>query len=98
MIKGNRIGAVVVVLSSALVAPAVTAAPIAPGNGQQTIDIAGTRMMGFTYRPPHCSDPSLLLVFQGVARNRRTYRDSARTLADRSSRRLMSRLFAQHDF
>ena len=48
MIKGNRIGAVVVVLSCALVAPAVTAAPIAPGNGQQTIDIAGTRMTVFT--------------------------------------------------
>ena len=84
MIKGNRIGAVVVVLSCALVAPAVTAAPIAPGNGQQTIDIAGTRMTVFTYRPPNCSDPSLLLLFHGVARNARTYRDYARPLADRN--------------
>src|SRR3954463_344660 len=83
MIKGNRIGAVVVVLSCALVAPAVTA-PIAPGNGQQTIDIVGTRMTVFTYRPADCSDPSLLLVFHGVARNARTYRDYARPLADRN--------------
>src|ERR1700750_1383863 len=73
MIRGNRIGAVIAVLSCALVAPAVMAAPIAPGNGPQTIDIAGTRMTVFTYRPPNCSDPSLLLVFHGVARNARTY-------------------------
>ena len=98
MIKGNRIGAVVVVLSSALVAPAVTAAPIAPGNGQQTIDIAGTRMMVFTYRPPNCSDPSLLLVFHGVARNARTYRDYARPLADRNCLLLVAPLFDQRDF
>ena len=84
MIKGSRIGAIVVVLSCALAAPAVIAAPIAPGNGQQTIDIAGTRMTVFTYRPADCSDPSLLLVFHGVARNARTYRDYARPLADRN--------------
>ena len=78
MINGNRIGAVVVVLSCALVPPAVTAAPIASGNGQQTIDINGTRMTVFTYRPANCSDPSLLLVFHGIARNARAYRDYAR--------------------
>jgi dienelactone hydrolase len=98
MIKGNRIGAVVVVLSCALVAPAVTAAPIAPGNGQQTIDIAGTRMTVFTYRPPNCSDPSLLLLFHGVARNARTYRDYARPLADRNCLLLVAPLFDQRDF
>ena len=98
MTKGNRIGAVVVVLSCALVAPAVTAAPIAPGNGQQTIDIAGTRMTVFTYRPPNCSDPSLLLVFHGVARNARAYRDYARPLADRNCLLLVAPLFDQRDF
>jgi len=84
MIKGNRVGAVIVVLSCALAAPAAMAAPIAPGNGQQTVDVAGTRMTVFTYRPANCSDPSLLLVFHGVARNARTYRDYARPLAARS--------------
>ena len=97
MIKSNHIGAVVVVLSCALVAPAVTA-PIAPGNGQQTIDIVGTRMTVFTYRPPNCSDPSLLLVFHGVARNARTYRDYARPLADRNCLLLVAPLFDQRDF
>ena len=98
MIKGNRSGAVVVVLSCALVAPAVAAAPIASGNGQQTIDIAGTRMTVFTYRPPNCSDPSLLLVFHGVARNARAYRDYARPLADRNCLLLVAPLFDQRDF
>jgi hypothetical protein len=45
----------------------VVAAPIA--TGQQTIDIGGTPMVVFTYRPAGCSDPSLLLVFHGIARN-----------------------------
>jgi hypothetical protein len=98
MIKGNRIGAVIVVLSCALVAPATMAAPIAPGNGQQTVDIAGTRMTVFTYRSPNCSDPSLLLVFHGVARNARAYRDYARPLADRNCLLLAAPLFDQRDF
>jgi len=98
MSKGNFICAVVLVLSCALAVPAVMAAPIAPGNGQQTVDIAGTRMTVFTYRPPNCSDPSLLLVFHGVARNARTYRDYARPLADRNCLLLVAPLFDQRDF
>src|SRR5262249_3742627 len=61
-------------------APAL-AAPIA--TGRQVIDINGTPMVVFSYRPATCSDPALLLVFHGIARNARTYRDDARTLADR---------------
>lgn len=98
MIRGNRIGAVIAVLSCALVAPAAMAAPIAPGNGQQTIHIAGTRMTVFTYRPPNCSDPSLLLVFHGVARNARTYRDYAQALADQHCLLLVAPLFDRRDF
>src|SRR5262249_587765 len=45
--------------------------------------INGTPMVVFTYRPAGCSDPALLLVFHGIARNARTYRDDARALADR---------------
>jgi dienelactone hydrolase len=55
-------------------------------------------MMVFTYRPPNCSDPSLLLVFHGVARNARTYRDYARPLADRNCLLLVAPLFDQRDF
>src|SRR3954451_25141561 len=98
MAKGNFICAVVAVLSCVLAVPALTAAPIAPGNGQQTADIAGTRMTVFTYRPSNCSDPSLLLVFHGVARNARAYRDYARPLAERNCLLLVAPLFDQRDF
>jgi len=98
MAKGNFICAVVVVLSCVPAVPAVTAAPIAPGDGRQTIGIAGAPITVFTYRPPNCSDPSLLLVFHGVARNARTYRDYARPLADRNCLLLVAPLFDQRDF
>jgi dienelactone hydrolase len=97
MSKRNRISAAFVVLSCVLGAAAVVAAPIAPGNGQQTVDIAGTRMTVFTYRPPNCPDLSLLLVFHGVARNARSYRDYARPLADRNCLMLVAPLLGQHD-
>src|SRR6516162_9533289 len=54
----------------------VAAAPIT--TGRQVIDINGAPMVVFTYRPGGCSDPALLMVFHGVARNARTYRDDAR--------------------
>src|SRR6516162_8186195 len=54
----------------------VAAAPIV--TGRQVIDINGAPMVVFTYRPGGCSDPALLMVFHGVARNARTYRDDAR--------------------
>ena len=98
MSKRNRISAAIFVLSCVLGATAVAAAPIAAGDGQQTADIAGTRMTVFTYRPANCSDLSLLLVFHGVARNARSYRDYARPLADRNCLLLVAPLFAQRDF
>jgi dienelactone hydrolase len=98
MAKGNFVCAVLVVLSCVAAVPAVTAAPIAPGDGQQTISLAGAPMTVFTYRPPNCSDPSLLLVFHGVARNARTYRDYARPLADRNCLILVAPLFDRRDF
>ena len=55
-------------------------------------------MTVFTYRPANCSDPSLLLVFHGVARNARSYRDYARPLADRNCLLLVAPLFDQRDF
>lgn len=98
MSKGNYISAAIVVLSCVLDAKALVAEPIAAGNGRQAVDIAGTRMTVFTYRPASCSDPSLLLVFHGVARNARSYRDYARPLADRQCLLLVAPVFDKHDF
>jgi hypothetical protein len=77
----TRCFSIAAVLYCLLGATPTAAAPIA--TGQQTIDIDATPMVVFTYRPAGCSDPSLLMVFHGIARNARSYRDYARPLADR---------------
>src|SRR4029450_3667320 len=61
--------------------PPALAAPIT--TGRQVIDLNGRPMVVLTYRPATCSDPALLLVFHGIARNARTYRNDTRALADR---------------
>ena len=78
-------------------APAV-AAPLAAGSGKQTVDLNGTPITVFTYRPAGCSDPSLLLVFHGSARDASTYRDAARVLADRHCMLLVAPLFDEQAF
>jgi hypothetical protein len=50
-------------------------------------------MTVFTYKPPHCPDAPLLMVFHGMRRNAEEYRDHARTLADRCGMLLMAPLF-----
>jgi hypothetical protein len=74
----------------------VAAAPIT--TGRQVIDINGTPMVVFTYRPPACSDPALLMVFHGVARNARTYRDDARAIADRLCLLVLAPVFDKRAF
>jgi len=98
MSKGNSIPAAILMLSCVFGPAAVAAQPIAAGDGRQTVDIAGTRLTVFTYRPANCSDPSLLMVFHGNARNARTYRDYAQALADRHCLLLVAPLFDRRDF
>jgi len=74
----------------------VAAAPIT--TGRQVIDINGERMVVFTYRPGGCSDPALLMVFHGVARNARTYRDDARAIADRLCLLVVAPVFDKRAF
>ena len=52
-------------------------------SADQFVDIAGTRLDLFTYRPPGCTSRVVLVVFHGQSRNAWTYRDSMRFLADR---------------
>jgi dienelactone hydrolase len=98
MSKGNSIPAAILMLSCVFGPAAVAAQPIAAGDGRQTVDIAGTRLTVFTYRPVNCSDPSLLLVFHGNARNARSYRGYALALADRHCLLLVAPLFDRRDF
>ena len=69
----------------------VAAAPISD-------DINGAPMVVFAYRPGGCSDPALLMVFHGVARNARTYRDDARAIADRLCLLVLAPVFDKRAF
>jgi pimeloyl-ACP methyl ester carboxylesterase len=77
---------------------AVGAEPISTGAGKQTVNLGGTRMEVFTYRPAPCSDPSLLLVFHGASRDAEDYRDYARPLADRLCMLVIAPLFDRKRF
>jgi pimeloyl-ACP methyl ester carboxylesterase len=83
-------------LGTLLGAMPLGAAPIE--TGRQIADVNGAPMVVFTYRPVGCSDPSLLLVFHGIARNARTYRDDARALADRLGLLVVAPLFDRQAF
>jgi pimeloyl-ACP methyl ester carboxylesterase len=73
------------------------AEPLGAGTAQQTVDLSGTRMKVFTYRPA-CSNPSLLLVFHGAARDASNYRNDARPLADRLCTLVLAPLFDRKRF
>jgi poly(3-hydroxybutyrate) depolymerase len=83
-------------LGTLLGAMPLGAAPIE--TGRQIADVNGAPMVVFTYRPVGCSDPSLLMVFHGIARNARTYRDDARALADRLCLLVVAPLFDRQAF
>jgi hypothetical protein len=87
---------VAAILCGLLGCPPIAAAPIT--TGRQVIDVNGTPMVVFTYRPAGCSDPTLLLVFHGIARNARTYRDDARVLADRLCLLVIAPVFDKRAF
>src|SRR5262249_8676714 len=87
---------VAAILCGLLGCPPVAAALIT--TGRQMIDINGTPMVVFTYCPAGCSDPALLLVFHGIARNARTYRDDARALADRLCLLVIAPVFDKRAF
>lgn len=92
----TRVATAATMLGALLGAMPLGAAPIE--TGRQIADVNGAPMVVFTYRPVGCSDPSLLLVFHGIARNARTYRDDARALADRLCLLVVAPLFDRQAF
>jgi dienelactone hydrolase len=66
-----------------LLAANARAAPLPPGDGQQTADLDGVPVEVFTHRPAGCRVAGLLLVFHGIDRNAGPYRNFATPLADR---------------
>jgi pimeloyl-ACP methyl ester carboxylesterase len=96
MNEATRVWTGMVMLVSLLDAAPLAAAPI--GTGRQLVDVNGTRMVVFTCRPARCPDPSLLMVFHGLARDALSYRDDARTLADRLCLLVVAPLFDKRAF
>ena len=92
----TRVATAATMLGTLLGAMPIGAAPIE--TGRQIADVNGAPMVVFTYRPVGCSDPSLLMVFHGIARNARTYRDDARALADRLCLLVVAPLFDRQAF
>ena len=92
----TRCLAVAAILCGLLGCAPVLATPIT--TRRQVVDINGTPMVVFTYRPAGCSDPTLLMVFHGIARNARSYRDYARPIADRLCLLIVAPVFDEHTF
>jgi dienelactone hydrolase len=89
---------VVAVAAATAFAADVAAAPMPVGPSQQMIQLGNLNMEIFTYRPDNCRDPSLLLVFHGVARNAPGYRDDVRTVADTNCMLVVAPLFDKERF
>jgi poly(3-hydroxybutyrate) depolymerase len=66
--------------------------------GQQTVDLAGTPLQIFTYRPVGCSLSGALVVFHGLERNAVAYRDYAIPLGRRLCMLVLAPLFDEARF
>jgi dienelactone hydrolase len=89
---------VIAAVAATVFAADVAASPIPVGPSQQTIQLANGNMEISTYRPGNCHDPSLLLVFHGVARNAPGYRDDVRAIADATCMLVVAPLFDKERF
>jgi dienelactone hydrolase len=81
-----------------LVISAAATAQIPSGSSEQSINVSGMSMDMFTYRPSRCSNPKLLVVLHGLNRNAKSYRNSARPIADRLCMLIVAPLFDRQRF
>src|SRR5688572_18303762 len=59
------------------------ARPISVGSGERTVRVGKHTLEVFTYKPAGYRDGPLLAVFHGMHRDADTYRDHAKSIADR---------------
>jgi poly(3-hydroxybutyrate) depolymerase len=73
------------VFSPALVLTALALVPtdIPQGSAELELDLQGTKLQVFTYKPEAWRGERMLLVFHGVLRNADEYRDHAKGMGDR---------------
>jgi pimeloyl-ACP methyl ester carboxylesterase len=93
----SKLHGVITIAMLAALSTGATAATIPVGTGQQKVQVAGTTLDVFTYRP-NCRNPSLLLVFHGLHRNAPGYRDDARPVADANCMIVVAPLFDKERF
>lgn len=72
-------GMLPLLLASALALPE----PIAAGDSKLTVDIDGTKLDAYAYKPASYRRGPLIVVFHGTLRNAEEYRDFARGMGDR---------------
>lgn len=77
---------------------AVQAAPIPAGDGYQVVRVKDVNLEVFTYKPANYNGGPLLMVFHGVERDADTYRDNAKTIADRFGMVVAAPLFDKSRF
>ena len=73
-------------------------AEIPRGAHQQTVDLDGTELELFTYKPDSYRDGPLIMVFHGVLRNAEEYRDHARGIGDRFAALIVAPRFPEDRF
>jgi poly(3-hydroxybutyrate) depolymerase len=74
------------------------AAPFPAGASEQTVDVAGTSLQVYAYKPPAYDGGPILVVLHGLGRNAAGYRDYARPLADRYGYLVIAPLFDRARF
>jgi len=77
---------------------AIPAASLPQGAAQRTLNIAGTPIEIYTYKPAHYAGGPLLLSLHGLARNAQGYRNHAVALADRHGFLVVAPLFDRERF
>lgn len=74
------------------------AAEVPQGSHQLTVDLDGTPIELFTYKPDSYREGPLILVFHGVLRNAQEYRDHARGMGDRFGALIVAPRFPEDRF
>ena len=72
--------------------------PLPVGTHVETLRIADTELLTYTYKPTHYAGGPIVLVLHGLGRNAAGYRDYARTLADRHGLLVVTPLFDRARF
>jgi hypothetical protein len=68
------------------------------GDDRFDLQVGTDRIVLYSYRPPHCAQPDLLLVFHGKGRKASKMRDRAKPIADAACLAVIAPLFDKETF